>query len=129
MENPQDKAAAPGMQEQMPGDVLEALAREGARQLLAQALENEVAEFIENHRDLTDSKGRRSVVRNGYLPERELVTGIGALKIRQPRVDDRELDGARQHRFNSDCRLLTRWRRPCVPGTSERACRRYGSSC
>ena len=46
----------PRMQEQMPGDVLEELAREGARQLLAQALEAEVAEFIEKHRDMTDRK-------------------------------------------------------------------------
>jgi transposase-like protein len=54
-------------------------------------MEVEVAEFIERHRDKTDGEGRRLVVRNGHLPERELVTGIGPLNIRQPRVDDRAL--------------------------------------
>jgi putative transposase len=109
MENPQDKTASPGMQEQMPGDVLEELAREGARQLLAQALENEVVEFIEKHRGMTDGEGRRSVVRNGHMPERKLVTGIGPLKIRQPRVDDRGLDGAHVQRFSSQ--ILPRYLR------------------
>jgi transposase-like protein len=94
---------------QEPGDVLEELAREGARQLLAQALENEVAEFIEEHRGMRDREGRRSVVRNGHLPERELITGIGPLKIRQPRVDDRGLDSAREQRFSSQ--ILPRYLR------------------
>jgi putative transposase len=109
MENPQGKTTAPGMQEQMPGQVLEDLAREGARQLLAQALENEVAEFVENHRGMTTGEGRRSVVRNGHMPERELLTGIGPLKIRQPRVDDRGLDGGHEHRFSSQ--ILPRYLR------------------
>ena len=92
MENPQDRSAPSDLQGQCPGDVLEALARKGARQLLAQAMEAEVSEFVEKHRTVTDEDGRRLVVRNGHLPERELVTGIGPLKIRQPRVDDRALD-------------------------------------
>jgi transposase-like protein len=94
---------------QEPGDILEELAREGARQLLAQALENEVAEFIEEHRGMRDSEGRRSVVRNGHLPKRELITGIGPLKVRQPRVDDRGLDSARAQRFSSQ--ILPRYLR------------------
>jgi putative transposase len=79
------------LQELPPGEIVEELARRGARKLLAQAMEVEVAEFIERHRDKTDGEGRRLVVRNGHLPERELVTGIGPLNIRQPRVDDRAL--------------------------------------
>jgi len=86
---------------------LEELARRGARQLLAQALEAEVAEHLEEHRNLTDEEGRRLVVRNGHLPERELVTGIGPLKVHQPRIDDRALD--QEQRFSSQ--ILPRYLR------------------
>ena len=68
--------------------VLEEIIREGARKLLQQAIEAEVAEYLERFKGQTD-EGRRLVVRNGSLPARELVTGIGPLKIRQPRVRDR----------------------------------------
>jgi putative transposase len=81
------------MQGQLPGGILEEPALEGARQLLAQALEAEVAQFIEEHQGKTDQEGRRQVVRNGYLPARQSVTGPGLLEIRQPRVDDRVLEG------------------------------------
>jgi putative transposase len=107
MENPQDKLALPDLQGQEPGGVLEELARKGARQMLAQAMEAEVGEFVEKHRSMTDEEGRRSVVRNGHLPERELVTGIGPLRIRQPRVDDRVLP--HEERFSSQ--ILPRYLR------------------
>jgi len=55
--------------------VLESLAREGARKLLQQALENEVAEYIEAHVAKRDENGRRLAVRNGALPERSILTG------------------------------------------------------
>ena len=105
MEKTQDRSASSELQE--PGDVLEELARKGARQLLAQAMEAEVAEFVEKHSATTDEEGRRLVVRNGHLPERELVTGIGPLRIRQPRVDDRGL--AQEQRFSSQ--ILPRYLR------------------
>jgi len=92
---------------QEPGGILEALARKGARQLLAQAMEAEVAEFVEKHSGMTDKGGQRLAVRNGHLPERELVTGIGPLRIRQPRVDDRGL--AQEQRFSSQ--ILPRYLR------------------
>jgi putative transposase len=107
MEKPQDRSALSDLQEQCPGNVLEALARKGARQLLAQAMEAEVSEFVEKHRAFTDEDGRRLVVRNGHLPERELVTGIGPLKISQPRVDDRAL--TEEERFSSQ--ILPRYLR------------------
>ena len=107
MKSPQDRSTPSELQEKTPGDVLEELARRGARQLLAQAMEAEVAEHVERHRDLIDAEGRRLVVRNGHLPERELVTGIGPLKIRQPRVDDRALD--QEQRFSSQ--ILPRYLR------------------
>jgi putative transposase len=63
--------------------------RRGAQQLLAQAIEAEVAEWIDQHQHLTDQQGRRQVVRNGYLPERKIVTGVGEVTVQQPRVHDR----------------------------------------
>lgn len=107
MEKPQDRSTVSELQGKTPGDVLEELARRGARQLLAQAMEAEVAEHVEKHRELSDEEGRRLVVRNGHLPERELVTGIGPLKVRQPRVDDRALDEG--ERFSSQ--ILPRYLR------------------
>ena len=70
-------------------DPLTEILRVGARALLAQAVEAEVAAFLDAHGSLVDGAGRRRVVRNGYLPEREIQTGVGAVKVRQPRVRDR----------------------------------------
>jgi len=68
---------------------LEEVLRAGARQMLGAAIQNEVTEYIQKHADRVDEAGRRLVERNGYLPERDLVTGIGPITIRQPRVNDR----------------------------------------
>lgn len=68
---------------------LEGLLRNGAREMLQRAIENEVTEYLEKGASLKDENGRRLVVRNGSMPERELVTGIGKIKVRQPRVHDR----------------------------------------
>ena len=70
-------------------DPLTEVLRVGARKLLAQAVEAEVAVFVEAHASLVDEDGHRRIVRNGHLPEREIQTGIGAVKVRQPRVRDR----------------------------------------
>ena len=64
--------------------------RAGARQLLGQAIEAEVAAHIEAHADLTDASGRRRIVRHGHMPEREVQTGIGAVTVKRPRVRDRD---------------------------------------
>jgi len=68
---------------------LDGLLREGARTLLQSAIEAEVAEYLAAHRDARDEQGRQLVVRNGHLPERDLVTGVGPVRIEQPRVRDR----------------------------------------
>ena len=65
------------MQEQSAWSVLEELARKGARKMLAKAMELEVTEFTEKHQDKVDEDGHRLVVRNGYMDEREIITGIG----------------------------------------------------
>ena len=70
-------------------DPLTDVLRHGARTLLAQAIEAEVATFLASHADLVDEGGRRRLVRNGFLPERTIQTGIGAVSVRQPRVRDR----------------------------------------
>jgi transposase-like protein len=78
-------------------DVLTDLLREGARRLLAEAVEAEVAAWIEAHAHLKDAEGRRQVVRNGHLPERAIQTGIGDLDVKQPRVHDRRPADQREH--------------------------------
>ena len=70
-------------------DPLTEVLRVGARKLLAHAVEAEVAVFVEAHASHVDEDGHRRIVRNGHLPEREIQTGIGAVKVRQPRVRDR----------------------------------------
>ena len=77
---------------------LEDILRQGARQLLEQAIQNEVGEYISEHQDLRDCQGRREVVRNGTLPERQIQSGIGPITIKQPRVHDRRAE----HQFSSN---------------------------
>ncbi|MGY4592768.1 transposase-like protein [Bradyrhizobium sp. GM22.5] len=75
-------------------DQLTEVLRNGARALLAQAVEAEVADFLGQHADLKTRDGHQRVVRHGHLPEREVMTGIGPVAVRQPRVRDREADAA-----------------------------------
>jgi putative transposase len=70
-------------------DVLTEVLRRGAKQLLAEAIEAEVADWIDQRTSCQDSRGHRQVVRNGYLPERTITTGLGDLEVKQPRVHDR----------------------------------------
>jgi len=70
-------------------DVLTDILRQGAQRMLAQAIDAEVAEWIETHREVRDAAGRRQVVRNGRLPKRDILTGLGPLEVEQPRVLDR----------------------------------------
>ena len=71
-------------------DQLTEILRHGARALLAKAVEAEVADFLGKHADLKTQDGHQRVVRHGHLPEREVMTGIGPVAVRQPRVRDRE---------------------------------------
>lgn len=77
-------------------DLLTEVLRRGARELLAQAVKQEVQEWLTARAGLTDEHGRRLVVRNGYLPERTIQTGIGAVEVRQPRVHDRRTGDERE---------------------------------
>lgn len=78
-------------------DPLHALLREGARELIAKAVEAELASFLEGVADRRLEDGRRAVVRNGYQPKRTVQTGIGDVEVRVPKVRDRSGEGARFH--------------------------------
>jgi len=84
-----------------PQDVLTSILHQGAQRLLAAAIEAEVDGWIESHTHLTDTHGHRQVVRNGYLPKRDIQTPIGTVEIRQPRVRDRR-PADQQERFSSN---------------------------
>ena len=81
-------------------DSLTEILRHGARALLAQAVEAEVADFLARHADLKTAAGRQRVVRHGHLPEREIMTGIGPIAVRQPRARDREAAGGEHIRLS-----------------------------
>ena len=89
------KLSQPGMF----SDLLTEVLRGGARALLMQAVEAEVAEFLAKHCDLKTETGHRRVVRHGHLPEREIMTGIGPVVVRQPRVRDRNAAGGERIRY------------------------------
>ena len=82
-------------------DPLTEVLRNGARALLSQAVEAEVAALLNRHADQRTDDGRQRLVRHGHLPEREIVTGIGPVAVRCPRVRDRVGDGSERIRFSS----------------------------
>jgi putative transposase len=71
------------------GDVLTAVLREGAQEMLTRAIRAEVDQWIAGHGHLTDERGRQQVVRNGHLPTRQVLSGLGPVQVSQPRVHDR----------------------------------------
>jgi putative transposase len=79
-------------------DSLTELLRHGARGLIEKAVEAELQLLLDQSGNVTDLSGRRAVVRNGYLPEREILTGLGAVPVRVPKVRDRSGSGVK---FNS----------------------------
>jgi len=79
-------------------DPLSELLRAGAKQLIAEAVEAEIQEFLTQYAELRNEKGHRQVVRNAYLPEREILTGIGEVEVKIPKVRDKSGQGIK---FNS----------------------------
>src|SRR5271165_4449800 len=77
---------------------LDDLVRRGARQVIQEAIEAELAELMESLGNVKTIHGRRAVVRNGYLPEREVLTGAGPIVVKVPKVRDRSGGGVK---FNS----------------------------
>ena len=78
-------------------DPLTAVLRRGAQRLLAQAIEVEVAMLVAQYADRRDTQGRQAIVRNGSLPERDVQTGIGAVRVKVPRGRDHRGAGIRLH--------------------------------
>jgi transposase-like protein len=88
---------------------LDELAREGARRMLAQALEAEVDAYLAAHAREVNDRGRRLVVRNGHAPARTLAMGAGAVEVARPRVDDQRIDPATGERARFSSAILPRW--------------------
>lgn len=92
-----DKVIALNTPENM--DALQEVLKQGARKLLEQAIEAELAELLEKHTNLVTTDGKRAVVRNGYLPERTIQTGLGDISVKVPKIRDRSKRGIK---FNSE---------------------------
>ena len=88
--------------------LLDETLREGAQKLLKLAIENEVEEYIQAHRDKLDNDGKRLVVRNGHHCKLDIQTGVGTVEIEQPRVRDKRPGKG----FNSSIlpKYMRRWR-------------------
>jgi transposase-like protein len=91
--------------------LLDEIVRDGARQMLAAALQAEVAAYVDQFRDEVDEHGRRLVVRNGFHAEREVTTAAGAVPVRAPRVNDKRTDEATGQRRRFSSAILPAWSR------------------
>jgi len=106
-----DTAEALAMPAATSEDVLTDVLRDGAQRLLAQAIEAEVVTWIEIHRQLVDENGHRLIVRNGRMPTRSIVTGVGSVAVAQPRVHDRRPESA----IGNDGQPVERFRSKILP--------------
>jgi putative transposase len=88
---------------------LDELAREGARRMLAAALEAEVDDYLAAHTAERDERGRRLVVRNGHARRREVLTAAGAVAVRAPRVNDQRVDPVTGQRSRFRSVILPPW--------------------
>jgi putative transposase len=88
---------------------LDELVREGARRMLAAALEAEVDAYLAAHHELTDERGHRLVRRNGHAEPRQVTTAAGRVEVVRPRVDDRRVDPGTGERVQFQSMILPRW--------------------
>jgi Transposase, Mutator family len=93
------------------GSPIDEIVRDGARQMLAAALQAEVAAYVEQFKDELDEHGRRPVVGNGFHAEREVTTAAGAIPVRAPRVNDKRVDEATGERKRFGSAILPAWAR------------------
>src|SRR5512132_4643714 len=93
---------------------LDDLAREGARRMIAAALEAEVDEYVASCVEVIDEHGKRLVVRNGRARERRVTIGSGTVAIRAPRVNDKRVDEQTGERKRFSSKILPARRSPKV---------------
>jgi putative transposase len=91
------------------GSLIDEIVRDGARQMLAAALEAEVAAYIAAHTGESDERGRRLVVRNGHAQPRRVLTSAGAVEVVAPRVNDRRVDEETGERRRFSSAILPPW--------------------
>jgi hypothetical protein len=94
-----------------PGSLIDEIVREGARRMLAEALQAEVDAYIAAHAAERDEDGRRRVVRNGYHQPREVLTSAGAVEVTAPRVNDKRTDPVTGERRRFSSAILPPWAR------------------
>lgn len=91
------------------GSLIDDIVREGARRMLAAALEAEVNQYIAELADQRDERGRRLVVRNGHHRERTVTTAVGPVEVHAPRVNDKRVDEVTGERKRFSSRILAPW--------------------
>jgi hypothetical protein len=91
--------------------LIDEIVREGARRMLAEALQAEVDAYLAQFRDERDENGRRLVVRNGSHQPREVLTSAGAVQVVAPRVNDRRIDPDTGERCRFSSAILPPWAR------------------
>jgi len=96
-----DNVVAINNPERFVDDPISDILRQGARDLLAHALETEIEIFLNQYKELKDETGLQRIVRNGYLPERQIQTGIGPVPVEVPRIRDRSLQVSERVSFSS----------------------------
>lgn len=104
--------------------LLDEIVRDGARQMLAAALQAEVAAYIDQFADHLDENGRRQVVRNGYHTERDVLTAAGAVNVKALRVNDKRIEPETGERQRVSSAIL--YRRQVRPARKDRPCVRSG---
>jgi transposase-like protein len=95
----------------VPGSLIDEIVREGARRMLAEALQAEVDAYIAQYAGERDEHGRRLVVRNGSHQAREVLTSAGAIEVKAPRVNDKRTDAATGERRRFSSAILPPWAR------------------
>jgi transposase-like protein len=100
-----------GRDSSAPASLIDEIVREGARRMLAEALQAEVDAYIAAFAAERDDSGRRLVVRNGYHQSREVLTSAGAVEVTVPRVNDKRTDPDTGERKRFSSAILPPWAR------------------